>query len=171
MKNFGKRTENLDFANIGDIPTVNNGKLTIKQGGVEKGSFTANQSGNVKIDLESGGGASYIIYTAIHMSYSGAVDIMNSNPIEDFYCKLWISPLCTSDPFTAGIDFLSWLSSNTFDEPLELACNGYSPQLGMACACWNDGSDILYVKFSNGQVAMLYADSITISSNSFIASL
>lgn len=162
----------IGAAATADIPTVNNGKLTIKQGGVEKGSFTANQSGNVEIDLESGGGASYITYTAIHMSYSGAVDIMNSDPIEDFYCKLWISPLCTSDAFTTGSDFLSWLGSNTFtDETSGLACNGYSPQLGVACACWDDGSNILYVEFSNGQVAMLYADSITISSNSFSAYL
>lgn len=161
-----------NLALLSDVPTVNNGKLTIKQGGVEKGTFTANQSGNVEIDLESGGGASYITYTAIHMSYSGAVDIVDGNPIEDFFCKLWISPLCTSDAFTTGSDFLSWLGANTFaDETSGLACNGYSPQLGVACACWNDGSNILYVEFSNGQVAMLYADSITISSNSFSAYL
>lgn len=159
-----------NLALLSDVPTVNNGKLTIKQGGVEKGTFTANQGGNVEIDLD--GGAFYITYTAIHMSYSGAVDIVDGNPIEDFFCKLWISPLCTSDAFTTGSDFLSWLGSNTFaDETSALACNGYSPQLGVACACWNDGSNILYVEFSNGQVAMLYADSITISSNSFSAYL
>lgn len=162
----------IGAAATADIPTVNNGKLTIKQGGVEKGSFTANQSGNVEIDLESGGGASYITYTAIHMSYSGAVDVINGDTIADFFCKLWISPLCTSDAFTTGSDFLSWLGSNTFiNETSGLACNGYSPQFGAACACWNDGSNILYVEFSNGQVAMLYADSITISSNSFSAYL
>lgn len=161
-----------NLALFSDIPTVNNGKLTIKQGGVEKGSFTANQSGNVEIDLESGGGASYITYTAIHMSYSGAVDVINGDTISDFFCKLWISPLCTSDAFTTGSDFLSWLGSNTFiNETSGLACNGYSPQLGAACACWDDGSNVLYVEFSNGQVVMLYADSITISSNSFSAYL
>lgn len=161
-----------NLALLSDVPTVNNGKLTIKQGGVEKGTFTANQSGNVEIDLDGGGGASYITYTAIHMFYSGAVDTMNGDPIEDFACKLWISPLCTNDVFTTGSDFLSWLSSNTFaDETSALACNGYSPQLGVACACWNDGTNILYVEFSNGQVAMLYDEAITISSNSFSAYL
>ena len=170
-KNTRPTYNNNALALQSDIPTVNNGKLTIKQGGVEKGTFTANQSGNVEIDLESGG-ASYITYTAIYMSYSGAVDIMDGNPIEDFFCKLWISPLCTSDAFTMGSDFLSWLGANTFaDETSALACNGYSPQLGVACACWNDGSNILYVEFSNGQVVMLYDDSITISSNSFSAYL
>lgn len=161
-----------NLALLSDVPTVNNGKLTIKQGGVEKGTFTANQSGNVEIDLDGGGGASYITYTAIHMSYSGAVDIVDGNPIEDFFCKLWISPLCTSDAFTTGSDFLSWLGVNTFaDETSGLACNGYSPQLGAACACWNDGTNILYVEFSNGQVVMLSDEAITISSNSFSAYL
>lgn len=34
-----------------DIPTVNNSKITIKQGGTEKGSFTLNQSGTATIEL------------------------------------------------------------------------------------------------------------------------
>lgn len=40
-----------DLINTPTIPTVNNGKLTIKQNGTEKGTFTANQSGNVTIEL------------------------------------------------------------------------------------------------------------------------
>lgn len=161
----------IGAAATADIPTVNNGKLTIKQGGVEKGSFTANQSGNVEIDLESGG-TTHTTYTAIHMSYSEAVDTMNGDPIEDFTCKLWISPLRADAGFTVGSDFLSWLGANMFaDETSALACNGYSPQLGAACACWGDGSNILYVEFANGQIVMLYADSITISENSFMVSV
>lgn len=35
------------------IPTVNNGVLTIQQGGVSKGTFSANQSGNATISLDS----------------------------------------------------------------------------------------------------------------------
>ena len=37
------------------IPTVNNGTITIKQGGTNKGSFTVNQSGDTTIELDSGG--------------------------------------------------------------------------------------------------------------------
>lgn len=40
-----------------DLPSVNDGKLTIKQGGVTKGSFTANAISNVTIDLDAGGGS------------------------------------------------------------------------------------------------------------------
>lgn len=35
--------------------TVGNGTITIKQGGVTKGTFTVNQSGNTTVDLEKGG--------------------------------------------------------------------------------------------------------------------
>lgn len=37
------------------IPTVGNGTVTINQGGVQKGTFTLNQSGNATIDLDAGG--------------------------------------------------------------------------------------------------------------------
>lgn len=38
-----------------NIPTVNNATLTITQGGTNKGTFTANASSDVTIDLDSGG--------------------------------------------------------------------------------------------------------------------
>ena len=39
----------------GSNVTVGNGTITIKQGGVTKGTFTVNQSGNTTIELEKGG--------------------------------------------------------------------------------------------------------------------
>lgn len=44
-----------DLSNKPTIPTVNNATLTITQGGTTKGTFTANASSNVTIDLDSGG--------------------------------------------------------------------------------------------------------------------
>ena len=38
------------------IPTVGNGTITVTQGGVSKGTFTVNQSGNTTIALDAGGG-------------------------------------------------------------------------------------------------------------------
>ena len=46
-----------DLLNKPTIPTVNDATLTITQGGVSKGTFTANASSNVTIDLDSGGGS------------------------------------------------------------------------------------------------------------------
>jgi len=54
----GKNT--VDYAtevtNKPTIPTVGNGTITIIQGGVTKGTFTTNQSGNSTIALDAGGG-------------------------------------------------------------------------------------------------------------------
>lgn len=44
-----------DLSDKPTIPTVGNGTITINQGGVQKGTFTTNQSGNTTIDLDSGG--------------------------------------------------------------------------------------------------------------------
>lgn len=42
-------------ASLSDIPTVNDKVITIKQGGVQKGQFTLNQSTDATINLEAGG--------------------------------------------------------------------------------------------------------------------
>ena len=44
--------------------TVGDGTITLTQGGVTKGSFTVNQSGNTTIALDAGGGAT-MTYTAL----------------------------------------------------------------------------------------------------------
>lgn len=43
-------------ADADDIPTVNDGVLTIKQNGVTKGSFGANSAQNIEINLDGGSG-------------------------------------------------------------------------------------------------------------------
>lgn len=45
------------LTDIPSIPTVGNGTITLTQGGVIKGTFTTNQSGNTTIELDAGGGA------------------------------------------------------------------------------------------------------------------
>ena len=46
------------------IPTPGNGTITINQGGVLKGTFTVDQSGNSTINLDAGGGGGGTTYTA-----------------------------------------------------------------------------------------------------------
>lgn len=48
-------TNDSGFITSADLPTVGNGTITITQGGVTKGTFTTNQSGNATIDLDAGG--------------------------------------------------------------------------------------------------------------------
>lgn len=51
------------------LPTVNNATLTITQGGVSKGTFTANASSDVTIALDAGGGGgSYTAGTGIDIT-------------------------------------------------------------------------------------------------------
>lgn len=47
-----------DLTDKPTIPTVNDALLTIKQGGVTKGTFSANSNQNIEIDLEAGGSGS-----------------------------------------------------------------------------------------------------------------
>ena len=49
--------------------TIGNGTITIKQGGVQKGIFTTNQSENTEIDLDSGGESFDIEYMEILFKY------------------------------------------------------------------------------------------------------
>lgn len=54
------------------IPAAaNNGKITINQGGVKKGEFTVNQSGNTTINLDAGGGSGREPTHLIHTSWIG----------------------------------------------------------------------------------------------------
>lgn len=55
------------------IPTVNNATLTITQGGTTKGTFTANASSNVTIDLDSGGGSVDVDNSTITLNSSDQI--------------------------------------------------------------------------------------------------
>lgn len=59
----------LDYSYISGAPVVNDGILTIKQGGTTKGTFSANTSGNVEIDLDEGGGAGLDPWMKAHLAY------------------------------------------------------------------------------------------------------
>lgn len=48
-------TNDSGFITSSDLPTVGNGTITLTQGGVTKGTFTTNQSGNATISLDAGG--------------------------------------------------------------------------------------------------------------------
>lgn len=45
------------YSDLTGTPAINNATITINQGGVQKGTFTLNQSSNTTIDLDAGGGS------------------------------------------------------------------------------------------------------------------
>lgn len=57
-----------DLLNKPTIPSVGNGTITITQGGVSKGTFTTNQSGNTTIALDAGGSSSYTAGDGINIT-------------------------------------------------------------------------------------------------------
>lgn len=72
-----------------DLPTVGNGTITLTQGGVTKGTFTTNQSGNTTIDLDAGGGGGSVTNPISFSATSGTrtgtitfgIDETNTYPI------------------------------------------------------------------------------------------
>lgn len=63
VTNTDLATTLADYAQTTDIPTVGNGTITINQGGVQKGTFTVNQSGNSTINLDAGGSSGTVDQT------------------------------------------------------------------------------------------------------------
>lgn len=85
IRNF----ENID-KKFSDIPAVNNPTVTIKQGGVIKGSFALNQSSDTTVELDVGGGGGYsLILDYLTLCHAGdvafippiVVDVTDSVPI------------------------------------------------------------------------------------------
>ena len=73
-----------DLSNKPTIPTVNNATLTITQGGTTKGTFTANASSDVTIDLDAGGTSSIdnksiTLNTNDELQTVGVIDSRNSS--------------------------------------------------------------------------------------------
>lgn len=63
-----------NIARTSAIPTVNDGTITLTQGGITKGSFTVNQSGNTTIDLDTGGSS---------ITIDDHLDDASTNPVEN----------------------------------------------------------------------------------------
>lgn len=61
-----------DLTDKPTIPTVNNATLTITQGGVSKGTFTANASSDVTIALDAGGGGASALTDLTDVTISSA---------------------------------------------------------------------------------------------------
>lgn len=68
------------ITNFPTIPSVGNGTITINQGGVNKGSFTTNQSGNTTINLDGGGGGGTTsLVASIESNTDGTMILKNAD--------------------------------------------------------------------------------------------
>ena len=71
-----------DLSNRPTIPTVGDGTITIKQGGVFKGSFTTNQSGDTEIDIDAGGGSGGV--QSIDAEIVGTLTVADNGDVSGF---------------------------------------------------------------------------------------
>ena len=76
-----------DLTDKPTIPTVNNATLTITQGGVSKGTFTANASSNVTIALDAGGGggSTYTAGTGLIIDNNNEISVAQTDAQEGRY--------------------------------------------------------------------------------------
>jgi hypothetical protein len=122
----------ISYANITGTPTIpdaaNDGVLTIKQDGVSKGTFTANQSSNAEINIDAA--ASYTLPVATSAVLGGVKQAYpNTAPTSDWstaVSPITIAPYCTygngifvvassnsSKKFVHSSDGITWTSSDT----------------------------------------------------------
>ena len=86
----------VDTVNIPEPQQVNNSTVTIKQGGVDKGSFTLNQADNATIELDAGGagesGSSmYATSSAISKGVPAHIEAANPIKVGDTISQLYFN--------------------------------------------------------------------------------
>lgn len=104
------------------IPTPGNGTITVTQGGVVKGTFTTNQSGNSTIALDAGGTASFTAGTGINIT-NNTISVNNTtiNTINSAVQPSDLGDLATKDTVNYNTDITnkptlgSLASKNTVD--------------------------------------------------------
>lgn len=128
-----------DLSNKPTIPTVGNGTITITQGGMPKGTFTTNQSGNTTIELDAGGGGgSYTAGDCIDITGNViSIDTGNATSttkeaivrwgLPDYDNPISISTFNSSHPYTATKDGLFKAVTGT---SVELYVNGAEAYYG-----------------------------------------
>lgn len=82
----------VDTVNIPEPQQVNNSTVTIKQGGIDKGSFTLNQAEDATIELDAGGGSNiYATSSAISKSVPAHTEAANPIQVGDTISQLYFN--------------------------------------------------------------------------------
>lgn len=101
-----KGANDLYNAVIGSIPTVNNGKITIKQNGTEIGSFTMNQSSAGTINLTD---TTYSLVGA-----NGTTGLIKNGSTVTTTTGLTACPIINGVPYYKGIPASSGVTAGTY---------------------------------------------------------
>lgn len=159
--------------NLATTSDIKNGKLTITQGGVTKGTFTANASSNVTIDLDAGGGGSSLnVGTVIpstipltdagyHLLDGGVLQRGSYADFVDYMADLYNSEQTVSDiniigTLTDNSGVISGFSADNFallpfDKSLTSA-SSWEFVIGFNVDNWQTGQVLLgYKQFGSGR--------------------
>lgn len=82
----------VDTVNIPEPQQVNNSTVTIKQGGVDKGSFTLNQAEDATIELDADGGSNiYATNSAISKGVPAHIEAANPIQVSDTLSQIYFN--------------------------------------------------------------------------------
>ena len=87
------------IANKPVIPTVNDGKITVNQGGVKKGEFTVNQAGDTVIDLNDGAQSNWDESDSSDVSFIRNKPTLFSGDYNDLSNKPVLATVATSGSY------------------------------------------------------------------------
>lgn len=141
-----------DLSNKPTIPTVGNGTITITQGGVTKGTFTTNQSGNTTIDVDAGGTT---IRQSIDAEIVGTLTVNNST-VSGFSDTDYLTIpgiLDLNQDFEIGFSFTTPRSLGLLMRRLFSLSNSTS---GFSVVTWNGTNLYIYINgnLSTGSLAL-----------------
>ena len=101
----------VDTVNIPEPQQVNNSTVTIKQGGVDKGSFTLNQAEDATIELDAGSGSNmYATSSAISKSVPAHTEAANPIQVGDTISQLYFNTQQDIGDYLA--DVVDWGNGN-----------------------------------------------------------
>ena len=101
----------VDTVNIPEPQQVNNSTVTIKQGGVNKGSFTLNQAEDATIELDAGSGSNmYATSSAISKSVPAHTEAANPIQVGDTISQLYFNTQQDIGDYLA--DVVDWGNGN-----------------------------------------------------------
>ena len=105
-----------DLTNKPTIPTVGNGTITITQGGVSKGSFTTNQSGNTTVEVDAGGGGGADLM--VNITHADLLALVNTNSLvagQQYRITDYVATVDTDVYNPNGVGFYARSNNHAFD--------------------------------------------------------
>ena len=130
LKLRGKGSLTFNNNAVALISDIGNGTLTIKQGGVLKGTFTANQSGNTEIDL--GIAPTVTAGTTTTLSASSNATVTNSGTNTAAVFNFGIPRGTTFTPSVSSAGVISWTNDGGKTNPANVNIKGETGATGAA---------------------------------------